>query len=100
MSFNEKNIDSSIVIEVSGDVDLDKTDDFRNQVFEAFDKEHKVVLDMSQVSYIDSSGISVLIESHQKAQELGKDFVILKPSESVTSVIEMAKLDTFFVIEK
>ena len=100
MSFNEKNIDSSIIIEVSGDVDLDKTDDFRNQVFEAFDKEHKVVLDMSQVSYIDSSGISVLIESHQKAQELGKDFVILKPSESVTSVIEMAKLDTFFVIEK
>ena len=34
MSFNEKNIDSSIIIEVSGDVDLDKTDDFRNQVFE------------------------------------------------------------------
>ena len=32
MSFNEKNIDSSIIIEVSGDVDLDKTDDFRNQV--------------------------------------------------------------------
>ena len=100
MSFNEKNIDSSIVIEVSGDVDLDKTDDFRNQVFEAFDKEHKVVLDMSQVSYIDSSGISVLIESHQKAQEQGKEFLILKPSEPVTSVIEMAKLDTFFIIEK
>lgn len=100
MSYNEKNTDSSIIIEVSGDVDLDKTDEFRNQVFNAFDKEHKVILDMSQVSYIDSSGISVLIESHQKAQELGKDFVILKPSESVTSVIEMAKLDTFFVIEK
>ena len=59
MNFNEKNIDSSIIIEVSGDLDLDKTDEFRNQVFEAFDKEHKVVLDMSQVSYIDSSGISV-----------------------------------------
>ena len=100
MSYNEKNTDSSIIIEISGDVDLDKTDEFRNQVFNAFDKEHKVILDMSQVSYIDSSGISVLIESHQKAQELGKDFVILKPSESVTSVIEMAKLDTFFVIEK
>ena len=100
MSYNEKNTDSSIIIEVSGDVDLDKTDEFRNQVFNAFDKEHKVILDMSQVSYIDSSGISVLIESHQKAQELGKDLVILKPSESVTSVIEMAKLDTFFVIEK
>ena len=38
MNFNEKNIDSSIIIEVSGDLDLDKTDEFRNQVFEAFDK--------------------------------------------------------------
>ena len=44
MSYNEKNTDSSIIIEVSGDVDLDKTDEFRNQVFNAFDKEHKVIL--------------------------------------------------------
>ena len=100
MNFNKKNIASSIIIEVSGDLDLDKTDEFRNQVFEAFDKEHKVVLDMSQVSYIDSSGISVLIESHQKAKDQGKEFLILKPSEPVTSIIEIAKLDKFFIIEK
>ena len=55
---------------------------------------------MSQVSYIDSSGISVLIESHQKAKDQGKEFLILKPSEPVTSIIEIAKLDKFFIIEK
>ena len=100
MSFNEKNIDSSIIIEVNGDVDLDKTDKFRDQVFEAFNKEQKIVLDMSQVSYIDSTGVSVLIESHQKAQEQAKEFLILKPSKPVTSIIEAAKLDKYFIIEK
>jgi anti-sigma B factor antagonist len=54
---------------------------------------------MSEVSYIDSSGVAALIESKQKAEEGGKDFKIIKPSESVTSVLQMAKLDTFFIIE-
>ena len=54
---------------------------------------------MSEVSYIDSSGVAALIESRQKADEGGKEFKLLKPSESVVSVLKMAKLDTFFVIE-
>ena len=54
---------------------------------------------MSEVSYIDSSGIAALIESRQKAEEANKSFKIQKPSEAVISVLKMAKLDTFFVIE-
>ena len=58
-----------------------------------------VSLNMSEVSYIDSSGVAALIESKQKAEESGKDFKIIKPSESVISVLQMAKLDAFFIIE-
>jgi anti-anti-sigma factor len=48
---------------------------------------------------MDSSGISVLIESHQKASELGKKVVLKEISKSVLKVIMMAKLEQIFNIE-
>ena len=78
---------------------LQAEDDLREQVSKALDANTAVSLNMSDVSYIDSSGVAALIESKQKAEEGGKDFKIIKPSEAVTSVLQMAKLDTFFIIE-
>ena len=42
---------------------------------------------------MDSSGISVLIESHQKAMELGTKVILKEISKSVLKVIMMAKLE-------
>ena len=99
MSYPEKTENDILIISVNGDVDLENSDGLRDQVSNALDANTAVSLDMSEVSYIDSSGVSALIESRQKADEGGKDFKLLKPSESVVSVLKMAKLDTFFVIE-
>lgn len=99
MSYSEKTENDILIISVNGDVDLENSDGLRDQVSNALDANTAVSLDMSEVSYIDSSGVAALIESRQKADEGGKDFKLLKPSESVVSVLKMAKLDTFFVIE-
>ena len=99
MSYPEKTENDILIISVNGDVDLENSDGLRDQVSNALEANTAVSLDMSEVSYIDSSGVAALIESRQKADEGGKDFKLLKPSESVVSVLKMAKLDTFFVIE-
>lgn len=99
MSYPEKTENDILIISVNGDVDLENSDGLRDQVSNALDANTAVSLDMSEVSYIDSSGVAALIESRQKADEGGKEFKLLKPSESVVSVLKMAKLDTFFVIE-
>ena len=99
MSFIEKKEDDILIINVNGDVDLENSDSLREQVSAALESNSAVSVNMSEVSYIDSSGIAALIESRQKAEEASKSFKIQKPSESVISVLKMAKLDTFFVIE-
>ena len=99
MSYSEKTENDILIISVTGDVDLENSDGLRDQVSNALDANTAVSLDMSEVSYIDSSGVAALIESRQKADEGGKEFKLLKPSESVVSVLKMAKLDTFFVIQ-
>jgi anti-anti-sigma factor len=50
-------------------------------------------LNLKDVEYMDSSGISVLIESHQQATELGTKVILKEISKSVLKVIMMAKLE-------
>lgn len=99
MSYSKKTVNDVLIIDINGDVDLENSDSLREQVSIALDENTKVSVDMNEVTYIDSSGIAALIESKQKAEESSKEFKILRPSESVSSVLKMAKLDTFFVIE-
>ena len=66
-----------------------------------FDASYKDIPDEKYdkvVEYIDSSGVSVLIELRQKAEEQSKKFTIKSPSEQVSSVLKMAKLYDFFTI--
>ena len=59
----------------------------------------EVHLNLKEVQYMDSSGISVLIESHQKAMELGTKVILKEISKSVLKVIMMAKLEQILIIE-
>ena len=59
----------------------------------------EVHLNIKDVSYMDSSGISVLIESHQKALENNTKVVVKEVSKSVLKVIMMAKLEQILNLE-
>ena len=95
MDIKEENTGSMLIVHVNGEIDLDKTDDLRAKIVSVIDDNSNILLDLTQVTYIDSSGVAVLIEANQKAQELSKEFS-LKLSDAVLSVLKMAKLDSFF----
>jgi len=95
MNIKEEKIGEKLIAHIDGEIDLEKTDDLREKISKILDDNSKVELDLTQVTYIDSSGVAVLIESNQKAQELSKDLT-LKLSEPVLSVLKMAKLESFF----
>ncbi len=59
----------------------------------------RIKVDLSQVEFLDSSGISVLIQGLKLAQERSADYVLLDPSPKVRAVIELSQLQTFFAIE-
>jgi anti-anti-sigma factor len=78
---------------------MDKTDEVKGVIFPVIDSGKNVALNLSNVQYMDSSGISVLIESHQKALEKGTKLVIKDVSKSVLKVIMMAKLEQILNLE-
>ena len=84
---------------LNGEIDMDIADSVREVVFPLIDAGKEVHLNLSNVQYMDSSGISVLIESHQKALEKNTKVIIKEVSKSVLKVIMMAKLEQILNLE-
>ncbi len=87
-----------VIVGVSGEVDLSWSSDVRKAVLAALRKANKVLVDLSQVSYIDSSGVAALVEGFQTARGESKNFALLAISEPVRAVLELARLDQVFPI--
>ena len=61
-------------------------------------KPDRVVVDLSNVTYMDSSGLAVLIEGMQTVEKYGGKFAIVGIQETVRSIFEIARLDQVFRI--
>jgi anti-sigma B factor antagonist len=86
------------VVRVSGEVDLSWSQELRRAILDALKAGDRVGVDMSGVSYIDSSGIAALVEGFQSARAKGQRFALLAVSAPVKSVLELARLDRVFPI--
>ena len=84
---------------LDGEIDMDVTEKAKEIIFPLVEAGKEVHINLKDVSYMDSSGISVLIESHQKALEKGTKVVVKEISKSVLKVIMMAKLEQILNLE-
>ena len=78
---------------LNGEIDMDVTDKAKDVILPLIEAGKEVHINLKDVEYMDSSGIPVLIESHQKAMELGTKVTLKEISKSVLKVIMMAKLE-------
>ena len=99
MSYKVTEEGNVTTIHLDGEIDMDVTEKAKEVIFPHIDAGKEVHLNLSNVQYMDSSGISVLIESHQKAMELGTRVVLKEISKSVLKVIMMAKLEQILILE-
>ena len=82
-----------------GDIDLSKSSDLRNALQPVLkENPSKIIVDLSQVPYMDSSGVATLIEGLQLSQQSDIEFVLCALTEGVQSIIELARLDQIFII--
>jgi anti-sigma B factor antagonist len=91
--------DGSRILKVSGEVDMESSPGLKDQILKALKTTRLLRIDLRDVSYLDSSGIAVLIGGRKEAQRAKIDYRLLDPSQQVKSVIELAMLHQFFVIE-
>lgn len=86
------------VVAFKGDVDLESSPEARKILLERVASKAQILVDMSAVDYIDSSGIASLVESFQAAKAGGQNYALVSVSASALRVLELARLDKVFPI--
>jgi len=88
------------IIALKGEVDLESSPAARKLLLESIDDANRVLVDLSGVTYIDSSGVASLVEALQTSKKNGKGFALAAASEPTRRVLELARLDKVFTIHE
>ena len=90
----------AMIAAFEGEVDLEHSPKAREVLLECVARGKKVLVDLSGVTYIDSSGVASLVEAFQKAKKRGQDFALVSVNAPALRVLELARLDKVFVIHE
>src|SRR5215470_9715372 len=87
------------VLPLKGELDLHVIPEITASLDAIIDKRpERLVVDLSDVSYIDSAGLAALIQAMQKVQGYGGKFRLAGLQETVRSIFEISRLDQVFQI--
>ena len=84
------------VLELSGEIDLHYSPELREQILKSLKGGRPLLIDMSDVSYIDSSGIASLVEGFQTAKSAKLAYGLLSISSPALQVLSLTRLDKVF----
>lgn len=82
---------------VSGNIELDIENQahFVELVTSIFEEgSSKIIINMTNISYIDSSGLWALFEGHKKATQRNGKMVLLNPTKDVKRVLDITKMSS------
>ena len=97
ISIVEKNGPNYSLLEVSGTVNSYTYTEFQAKVYSLI-KQTNLVLDLSRVVNLSSSGLGVLMAALDDGEELGNKLYIMKPSEVVRLAIESTGFSELFTV--
>ena len=80
---------------LSGELDMAVTGRFLEAVQPAIDDNRDVTLDLSELTFLDSSGVQAFAEAGQRAARCGVAIVLRSPSRPALLVLEMVCADSF-----
>jgi len=98
MEYKVRNEGNFSILALSGEVDLHYSPEARKQILALLNNNNNVLVDLSAVSYIDSSGIASLVEGFQLARNKKLQFGLVGVSEAAHQVLQLARLDKVFLI--
>jgi len=88
----------AIIVALKGDVDLENSPEARGILLKSIQDADRVLVDLSGVTYIDSSGVASLVEALQESRKNNNEFALAAASEPTRRVIDLARLDKIFTM--
>lgn len=96
MKMSTYSLNDSAVVSVHGEVDYHSSPLLRQQIMELLGQGRRLIVDMSAVSFVDSSGIASLVEGLQYARGRQLSFALAGVQDGPMRVLHLTRLDTVF----
>lgn len=93
--------DNLLAIRVNGEIDHHTAASIRADIDREiyFYRAEKVVIDLSGVSFMDSSGLGIILGRYAKIKELGGTLAILDPTPEIMKILRLAGADRLVTIK-
>ncbi len=102
MSFelqSTKGQNGTVTVSIKGDIDMNNSPKVREVLTTLFRENKKaIVVDLSEVAYVDSSGIATFVEGLQWSHNSDNKFRLACMSPAVKDIFNIAKLLTLFEV--
>ena len=100
VQISARRIDKTTILDISGDIDLAHSSEVRRVVLLEFREKRtpKVILNLVEVNYIDSSGVASLVEGLKASRDVGSRLILYGLSPIAHEVLQLSRLLTIFEI--
>lgn len=94
-SVERRALPPAAVVELHGELDLARVDDVRAELdrIEAEGSAERVAVDLRDLTFLDSSGLRLLVVASGRARERGVPLVLVRGPEQVQHVFEITGMD-------
>ena len=96
MEINQKNIEDIKLVELAGDVDASTAPDVQQQVLPLAEPGSKIIMDMTNVPYMSSAGLRMLLSLYRRAAAENGKLVLLGLSEDLQDTMSVTGFLDFF----
>lgn len=91
--------EAAAIVSVAGDIDLHRSAEFQQALLDLLDrKPERIVVDLTDVPYMDSSGVASLVKLLSRTRRGGVGLCLVGLSDRVRSLFEITRLDDVFDI--
>jgi len=98
LEVTSKIVDGVMVVDIAGELSR-RASSLSNPLKELLaDDRSNLILNLSALTYVDSSGLGQLIAIWTSIRDRGGKLIVLRPSPQVRKQFEITKLDTVFTI--
>ena len=93
---------NDMLCSIHGDIDHHNARVIRMQIDDELYKQRprKLTLDLSRVEFMDSSGLGLILGRFSKASEIGTEFTLLNPADSVRKILDVAGIARVSKLER
>lgn len=95
----ETHAEGTSVVHVSGELDMATTPELE-EVVESVDLAGRVVIDLTECGFLDSSAVRVLVGTARSSEEAGGSLSIVANDPGILRVLEIAAVDTMLPVHQ